>query len=111
MSAPDRGATRDMGDASGGGSGPPGAGAVGGAEGSPRGVSARMQKIKKSLKDLPQDDSEYRLKVCVCVCVVLCGVVWCVCVLWCDVCVCVVWCSVCGVAWCLCVCCTWCGCP
>ena len=73
MSAPDRGATRDMGDASGGGSGPPGAGAVGGAEGSPRGVSARMQKIKKSLKDLPQDDSEYRLKVCVC-----CGVM-CVC--------------------------------
>ena len=62
MSAPDRGATRDMGDASGGGSGH-------GAEGPARGVSARMQKIKKSLKDLPQDDSEYRLKVsCVCVC-------------------------------------------
>jgi len=34
----------------------------------------------------------------------VCGVVWCVCVLWCDVCVCV-WCGVCVWVWCgVCVC-------
>ena len=43
------------------------------------------------------------------VCCDVCGVVWCVCAMWCCVvCVCdVVCCGVCGVVWCVCV--VWCG--
>ena len=55
MSRPERGAGGDMGDSSGGDSEK---GAVGGVDCAARPRNSRMHKIKRSLKDLPHDDSE-----------------------------------------------------